>query len=158
MNIQRFAASASLVVAMSLQPSSGFAADSKYSSTRPSTPVRPTVPFNKAADPPRSTTQFNNAANQKPYSGLKPVPMSPEQKEAIRNAFKQRQTGVLKNDFSAQADRKGPYTALKKTEQGGGASQTGKGKSEARVDSPKPFGGGPSFTSTTSRSDKSPRR
>jgi hypothetical protein len=66
--------------------------------------------------------------------------------------------GAIKDDFKAQADRKGPYTALKKTEQGGGASQTGKGKSEARVDNPKPFGGGPSFTSSTSRSNNSPRR
>ena len=159
MNIQRVAAFSSLVFTMSLQPGSGLAADSKYSSSRPTySSLRPTTTFNKSADPPRSTSQFNSASNQKPYSGLKPVPMSPEQKAAMANALKQRKTGVITDDFKNQADRKGPYTAHKKTEQGSGASQSGKGKSEARVDNPKPFGGGPSFTSSTPRRDNSPRR
>ena len=159
MNIQRVAAFSSLVLAMSLQPGNGLAAD-KYSSSRPTySSSRPTTTFNKSADPtPRTSSQFNSASNQKPYSGLKSVPMTPAQKEAMANALKQRQKGAIKDDFKAQADRKGPYTALKKTEQGGGASETGKGKSEARGDSPKPFGGGPSFTSSTSRSNNRPRR
>jgi len=80
MNILRVAAFSSLVLAMSLQPGSGLAAD-KYSSWRAThSSSRPTTTVNRSADPPRPSSQFNSASNQKPYSGLKSVPMTPAQK------------------------------------------------------------------------------
>jgi hypothetical protein len=108
MNLRRFAVFSSVVLAMSLPAADGFA-DRKYNPP----PSRPTVPF-------------NNSANQKPYSGLKPVPAPPGQQGAIKDAFKGGKKGAIKDDFKAQAERKGPYTAVKKSQQTGTVGQRGK--------------------------------